>query len=214
MVPPSPSPSTPDPNNPIPAAPETPQPPTPHEPGPEIPTPTPQPTAPPEIQEPTQPSRSHEVNGVVMYGENSWVTYTSTYFGIELPGKDIPKNNPPVAADEIEPVDVKPGEALPGNQYQGMTPGFGDVGMEEEPETGPSALPYDVNMHVPESYKAAERTQEDIQMQTQPRESMDESSVKKADMDEDQDSDPSDAKSTDGLDRTYNDPEAAREMAT
>ena len=212
MVPPSPS--TPDPNNPIPAAPETPQPPTPHEPGPEIPTPTPQPTAPPEIQEPTQPSRSHEINGSAVYDSKTSVTYTSTYFGIELPGKDMPKNNPPADVDEIEPVDVKPGEALPGNQYEGMTPGIGDEGMEEDPETGPSALPYDVNRHIPTNYQASERPQEAAQMQTQPREALDESSSKKADMDEDQSTDPSDTKSTDGLDRHYNDPEAAREMAT
>lgn len=214
MAPPSPSPSTPDPNNPVPAAPETPQPPTPHKPGPEIPTPTPQPTVPPEIQEPTQPGRSHEVNGAAVYSTQMVITYTSTYFGVELPGRDIPKNNPLADADDIEPVEVKPGEAFPGNQYEGMSPGIGDEGMEESPQTGPSALPYDVNRHLPAGYQAGERPQEAVQMQTQPREAIDESSARKADMDEDQHIDPSDAKSTDGLDRHYNDPEVAREMAT
>lgn len=209
MVPPSPSPSVPDPNNPVPPAPDTPQPPVPHDPQPELPTPNPMPNTEPEIQDPTQPGRSHEINAVAVDGSD--VTFTSTYFGIELPGKAIPKNNPPVGHDEIEPEKVKPGEALTGNT---MIPGMEDVGMEEDPETGDSSHPYEVDAHVPTDYQSSERPQEAAQLQTQPREMLDEASVKKADMDEDPDVSPADGKSTDNLDRNYNDPEIAREMAT
>ncbi len=56
-------PATPDPNNPIPAAPETPSPPAPVPAGPEIPD-LPGESRPdrPEITEPSQPGRSHEIN--------------------------------------------------------------------------------------------------------------------------------------------------------
>ncbi|WP_077921714.1 hypothetical protein [Spirosoma sp. 209] len=186
MVPPTPG--TPDPMQPVPGIPETP--PYNPVPGPEIPDLPGQPSPDePEIQEPDQPDRSHEINA-----RAGFVTFTSGAAGI-------------LSAD-----DVAPGEAVPGNQYEGMSAGPNDEGMDEKPDTGDSAHPYDVNARDADQYQPGERPEEGQEARQQPREMMDESSITAQDMVSGPDR--SDQKSTDGLDRTYNDPEAARDMAS
>ncbi|WP_080238448.1 hypothetical protein [Spirosoma rigui] len=186
MIPPTPG--TPDPMQPVPGIPETP--PYNPVPGPEIPDlpGTPKPEN-PEIQEPDQPDRSHEINS----GTN-FVTYTAGIVGID-------------PAQELEP-----GEAVPGNQYEGMGTGPDEEGMEEKPDTGNSAHPYDVNAKDADEYQPGERPEEAKETRQLPREMMDESSVQAQDMVSG--SDRSDQKSTEGLDRKYNDPQAARDMAS
>ena len=186
MIPPTPG--TPDPLQPVPGIPETP--PYNPVPGPEIPvlpgTPSP---AVPEIQEPDQPDRSHEINAGANY-----TTPTAGIVGM----------NPAL--------DVEPGEAVPGNQYEGMSAGPADEGMNDEPNTGDSAHPYDVSAKDADEYQPGERPEEGKEAQQLPREMMDESSVQAQDMISGPDR--SDQKSTEGLDRTYNDPQAARDMAS
>lgn len=186
MIPPTPG--TPDPMQPVPGIPETP--PYNPVPGPEIPDlpGTPKPEN-PEIQEPDQPDRSHEINA----GAN-FVTYTSGIVGID-------------PARELEP-----GEAIPGNQYEGMGTGPDEEGMVEKPDTGDSAHPYDVNAKDTADYQPGERPEEGKEAEKLPREMMDESSVQAQDMVSGPDR--SDQKSTEGLDRKYNDPQAARDMAS
>lgn len=182
------TPGTPDPMQPVPGIPETP----PYNPipGPEIPE---LPGAPspdvPEIQEPSQPDRSHEINS-----ETNYVTYTANFPNL------TPEN------------DIEPGEAVPGNQYEGMGTGPDAEGMTDKPDTGDSAHPYDVNAKDADDYQPGERPEESEETRQLPREMMDESSVQAQDMISGPDR--SDQKSTDGLDRTYNDPQAARDMAT
>lgn len=198
------TPGTPSPMQPVPGIPETP--PYNPVPGPEIPelpgTPSP---GIPEIQEPSQPDRSHEINSGINY-----VTYTAGIVGAN------PTN------------DVEPGEAVPGNQYEGLAAGLTtdgepnvpadqlasnpDEGMDDKPDTGQSARRYDVNAKDAGDYQPAERQEEAKETRQLPREMMDESSIQAQDMISGPDR--SDQKSTDGLDRTYNDPQAARDMAS
>lgn len=183
------TPGTPDPMQPVPGIPETP----PYNPipGPEYPGLPGQPSPDqPEIQEPDQPDRSHEVNSIGFGG--SFVTYTS--------------GAPGLSADELAP-----GEAVAGNQYEGLSAGPAE-GMEADPNTGDSAHPYDVNAKEADDYQPGERPEEGREAQTLPRELMDESSITAQDMISGPDR--SDQKSTDGLDRKYNDPQAARDMAS
>lgn len=181
-----PAPGAPDPTQPSPVIPPTP--PSPPVPGPEIPDlpGTPKPAI-PEIQEPEQPDRSHEINARTL------ITFTSTVGG-------------------TQPDDLKPGEAVAGTQYQGLAAGPDDEGMEDKPDTGDSARPYDVNAKDSPDNQPGERPEEAKEAQKLPRELADESSVTAQDMISGPDR--SDQKSTDGLDRKYNDPEAAREMAS
>jgi hypothetical protein len=180
------TPGTPDPMQPVPGIPETP----PYNPipGPEVPelpgSPSP---GTPEIQEPPQPDRSHEINA------RNYVTYTA---GI---------------AGEDPALDVEPGEAVPGNQYEGMGTGP-EEGMNDKPDTGDSAHRYDVSAKDADEYQPGERTEEAKETREQPRELMDEGSIYAQDMISGPDR--SDQKSTEGLDRTYNDPQAARDMAS
>ncbi len=189
MIPQTPG-TPPDPTQPVPGIPETP----PYNPipGPEVPElpGTPQPNQ-PEIQEPDQPDRSHEVNGKGMF--SNFITYTTGAPGI-------------LSSDDVEP-----GEAVPGNQYEGLSTGP-DEGMEVDPNTGDSARPYDVNAKDADEYQPGERPEEGREAEALPRELMDESSVTAQDMISG--SDRSDQKSTDGLDRKYNDPQAARDIAS
>jgi hypothetical protein len=167
MMPPTPA--TPDPYNPYPATPDAPQPPipAPTTPGPEIPTlpGTPQPAV-PEIQEPSQPDRSHEINS------QNFSTFTSLAGGI-MPGN----------ADQ--PVE-KMGDAdiVPDTMYDGLQAGIdndqpdADEGMTTEPNTGESSRPYDADANETTDYQPGERPEEADEMKTQPREMLDESSVK------------------------------------
>lgn len=186
------TPPSPDPTQPVPGIPETP--PTPPVPGPEIPDlpGTPKPAV-PEIQEPSEPDRSHEINAdrTTAYhhsATDSFLTYTAEASGL------------------IDEGDVTLDQALeePGNPDE--------EGMEEKPDTGDSAHPYDVNAKDADVYQPGERPEEKKETQQMPREMLDESSVTAQDMISG--ADRSDQKSTDGLDRKYNDPEAAREMAS
>lgn len=99
--------------------------------------------------------------------------------------------------------------------YSGLQPGppsdpGADENMVEDGIVGPSARPYDTDA-VDSDYQPGERPQEATQMENQPRETMDESSIKKGPMQEHSTAEaPSDMKSTDQLDLKYNDPEAAR----
>ena len=181
-----PTPGAPDPTQPMPGIPETP--PSPPVPGPEIPDlpGTPKPTI-PEVQEPEQPDRSHEINARTL------TTFTSTL-------------------GTTQTDDLKPGEAVEGTQYQGLAAGPDEEGMEDKPDTGDSARPYDVNAKDTHENQPGERPEEAKESQKLPRELADESSITAQDMISG--SDRSDQKSTDGLDRKYNDPEAAREMAS
>lgn len=192
------TPPSPDPTQPVPGIPETP--PVPPAPGPEIPdlpgTPKP---AQPEIQEPDQPDRSHEINASRSHAYHhlasaNFLTYTAELSGL------------------VDENDVEPGEAVPGNQYEGLSSGPDDEGMEEAPDTGDSAHPYDVSAKDADVYQPGERPEEKKETQKMPREMLDESSVTAQDMISG--TDRSDQKSTEGLDRKYNDPEAARDMAS
>ncbi|GAB2586175.1 hypothetical protein [Spirosoma areae] len=190
MIPPTPG--TPDPMQPVPGIPETP--PAPPTPGPEIPDlpGSPNPVT-PEIQEPSQPDRSHEINSRISS------TFTSSAPGVR------------------QPDDLKPGEAVPGTQYEGLAAGATaapgtEEGMEDKPDTGDSARPYDVNAKDTTENQPGERPEEAQEAETFPREMADESSITAQDMISGPDR--SDQKSTEGLDRKYNDPQAAREMAS
>ncbi|NEU69279.1 hypothetical protein [Spirosoma agri] len=190
------TPPSPDPTQPVPGIPETP-PATPY-PGPEIPDlpGSPNPTT-PEIQEPSQPDRSHEINAGLTTAQHhtatgNFLTYTAEVSGL------IDENDPE--------------SAVPGTQYQGLAAGPDDQGMDEKPDTGDSAHPYDVNAKDADVYQPGERPEEKKETQEHPREMLDESSVTAQDMISGPDR--SDQKSTDGLDRKYNDPEAARDMAS
>lgn len=181
------TPGTPDPMQPVPGIPETP----PYNPipGPEIPELPGQPSPDrPEITEPSQPDRSHEINNT------NFTTYTTGAPGI-------------LSSDDVEP-----GEAVPGNQYEGMSAGPADEGMKVDPQTNDAARAYDPNAKDPDEYQPGERPEEGREAQEYPRAMMDESSVEAQDMISG--TDRSDQKSTDGLDRTYNDPQAARDMAS
>ncbi|AQG81052.1 hypothetical protein [Spirosoma montaniterrae] len=190
MIPPTPG--TPNPMEPVPGIPETP--PYNPTPGPEIPDLPGQPSPDkPEIEEPSQPDRSHEINA-------GFITYTAAF----------PANSE-VEPGVDSPGEPTPGEAVPGNQYEGMGTGP-DEGMTEAPDTGDSARPYDVNARDADEYQPGERPEEARQAEALPRELMDESSITAQDMVAG--TDRSDQKSTDGLDRKYNDPQAARDMAS
>ncbi|GAB3985473.1 hypothetical protein GCM10028807_00800 [Spirosoma daeguense] len=195
MIPPTPG--TPDPTQPIPGVPETP--PTPPVPGPEIPDlpGTPKPAV-PEIQEPSEPDRSHEINSQL-------ATFTMSGPGV------IPTNGP--KPDGYVPND----EHVPETRYESLDEGGkakpgSQEGMEDEPDTGDSARPYDVNAKDQAQNQPGERPEEAQEAEKQPREMTDESGVKAQDMISG--TDRSDQKSTEGLDRKYNDPQAAREMAS
>lgn len=152
-------------------------------PGPEIPElPGTPKPAVPEIQKPEQPNRSHEIN------DRTLSTFTSAIAGIAS------------------------GEPVKGTQYEGLAAGPDDEGMEDKPDTGDSAHPYDVNAKDVGENQPGERPEEAEEAQKFPREMADESSIIAQDMISGPDR--SDQKSTDGLDRKYNDPQAAREMAT
>ncbi|WP_018618371.1 hypothetical protein [Spirosoma luteum] len=183
------TPGSPDPMQPVPGIPETP--PAPPVPGPEIPDlpGSPNPVT-PEIQEPDQPDRSHEINAQ---------TFTSTAPGV------VPTNGP------------KPDGAIPETKYEGLDEGAtaepgSEEGMQVKPNTGDSARPYDVNAKDNAEHKPGERPEEAKEARNMPREMTDESSVKAQDMVSGPDR--SDQKSTEGLDRKYNDPDATRDMAT
>jgi len=204
MVPPLPS--TPDPNNPIPTGPDTPEPLTSPDHIPEI-SPLPGRPVPhqPEIQEPGEPERSHQIGFQI--GQKSSTTGWPTDFNVTFTTviAPSPADQLPITND-----DMKPGEAVPGTQYDGMAAGPDGVaaGSEDEgmdqPKTGDSSHPYDVRGDKDSSYQPGERPQETAQMMSQPRETLDESGVKAQEM-IGKNADRSEVKSTDGLDRKYND---------
>jgi hypothetical protein len=185
------TPGSPDPMQPVPGIPETP--PAPPVPGPEIPDlpGSPNPTT-PDIQEPDQPDRSHEINAQTF-------AFTSATPGV------VPTNGP------------KPDGAVPETKYEGLNEGAtaepgSEEGMQVKPNTGDSTRPYDVNAKDNTGHKPGERPEEAKEARNMPREMTDESSIMAQDMVSGPDR--SDQKSTEGLDRKYNDPEAARDMAT
>lgn len=189
------TPGSPDPMQPMPGIPETP----PYNPfpGPEIPDlpGTPKPGT-PEIPEPGQPEHSPDVNAVTD-GRIGFVTYTAGVSGV---------------VDENE---LEPGEAVPGNQYEGMSAGIDSEGraaantsntdaegMRVNGAVGGSGRPYEVDLHDANEYQPGERPEEAREAASLPRELMDESSVEARGMYSG--SDRSDQKSTDGLDRSGN----------
>ena len=191
-------PGSPDPMQPVPGIPETQ--PAPPVPGPEIPDlpGTPQPAVPeipdmPDVPKPPIPDIQNT-------SESDWtVRFTSSGPGV------IPTNGP------------KPEEHVAETKYEGLAeaakaePGT-EEGMESKPNTGDSARPYDVNAKDSAENQPGERSEEAKEAQKYPREMADESSITAQDMISGPDR--SDQKSTEGLDRKYNDPEAAREMAS
>ena len=190
MIPPTPG--TPDPMQPVPGIPETP--PAPPAPGPEIPDlpGTPKPAV-PEIQEPNEPDRSHEINS------GSLSTFTASGPGV------IPTNGP------------KPEGNVAPTRYEGLEEGAkaepgSNEGMSDDPATGDSAHPYDVDAKAPNESQPDERPEEAREAEKYPREMADESSVMAQDMISGPDR--SDQKSTDGLDRKYNDSDATPEFAS
>lgn len=193
MIPPTPG--TPDPMQPVPGIPETP--PAPPAPGPEIPDlpGTPKPTTPeiPDMPDTPKPAIPDIQN------LNQTVTFTASAPGV------VPTNGP------------KPDKDVPETRYEGLAeaakaePGT-EEGMEDKPNTGGSALPYDVNAKDTTESQTSERPEEAREAEKYPREMADESSVMAQDMVSGPDR--SDQKSTEGLDRKYNDPQAAREMAS
>lgn len=185
MIPPTPG--SPDPTQPVPGIPEIP--PAPPVPGPEIPDlpGSPNPIS-PEIQDPSEPDRSHEINARTLS------TFTS----------GLPSVMPPDDLETDEPV--------AGTAYHGEAAGPDEEGMNNKPDTGDSARPYDVNAKDTHENQPGERPEEAKEAQNLPRELADESSITAQDMISGPDR--SDQKSTDGLDRKYNDPQAARDMAS
>ena len=222
MMPPTPS--TPDPNYPMPGGPETP--PTPPSPGPEIPdlpgSPSPDK---PEITEPMEPGHSHEINGSSnSAGQAKYPSKAPLGFGYYGLGgfaqhTTVTKTSTMSVAQNVEPStdDVQPGEAVPGTQYVNMSNGLDDEGMDAKPDTGTSDLPYDIDNHrTTQDHQEGERPEEKREAEAMPRELVDESTIEAQNMlsptGEAYDAAPrSDVKSTDGLDRKYNDPDAARE---
>ena len=211
-------PSTPNPNNPIPSSPDSPNPPIPHTPGPEIPEfpSSPKPDK-PEITEPSEPGRSHEVNnsgkadGQISHEGNTKDTPTSGLVDT-MPGADVPTQSQDPAKNEELPEFL--GTSSKKNASDSVTSDrlqHPEEGMEEKPDTGTSARPYDTNAKDTHDYQAAERPQETAQMLDQPKETLDESTIKKQPMQESTAQAASEMKSTDQLDRKYNDPDAARE---
>lgn len=210
-------PSTPDPTNPVPAGPDTPTPPAPTPPGPEIPdlpsTPTPHT---PEITEPSEPGRSHEVNNSpeidngVTNKTDQQDTPTSA-IADTMPGVDAPTQSQDPAKNEELPEFLGTSSANEGPGPANYTQPKTDEGMTENPDTGTSEHPYDVNEKDREPYQPGERPQETAQMLDQPRETLDESAIKKAPMENSTTQDASEMKSTDQLDRNYNDPDVARQ---
>lgn len=208
------TPATPDPNNPVPSiVPDGPVPPMSPNPTPEIaPLPGQPVPAQPEIQEPGEPDRSHQIG----FRYNQATTVTSWPIADTMSFTAMIASN---SADQL-PItndDMKPGEAVPGTQYEGMTAGLAgvvsdteDEGMDNQPETGDSSHPYDVNGTKESSYQPGERPQETAQMMSQPREMLNESGVKAEEM-TDGNMDRSDTKSTDGLDRKYTDLDAEQD---
>lgn len=210
------TPSTPDPNNPIPTGPDMPDMPVPPMSPNPIPEIAPLPGQPipsqPEIQEPGEPDRSHQIG--FQYGQNNSVTSWPTGSNVSFTAMVAPS-----PADQL-PVtneDMEPGKAVPGTQYEGMAAGpegvaagSEDEGMDDQPETGDSSHPYDVKGNKDSSYQPGERPQETAQMMSQPRETMDESGVKAQEM-TGKNTDRSEVKSTDGLDRKYNDLDAGQD---
>lgn len=85
-------------------------------------------------------------------------------------------------------------------------------GMETGPDTGESARPYDVNAKDTHTNQPGERPEEGKETQHFPREMADESSIAAQDMLSGPDR--SDQKSTEGLDKKYNDLDASRDMAS
>ena len=206
------TPATPFPNHPVPSIPDAPMPPMSPDPIPEI-APLPGQPIPgqPEIQEPGEPDKSHQIGFGL--GQNNTVINWPSVGSISFTTMIIP-----TSADQL-PItndDMKPGEAVPGTQYEGMTAGPNeagpdaipasskDEGMDDHPETGDSSHPYDVRGNKDSSYQSGERPEEMAQMMSQPRESLDESGVKAQEM-TGKNRDRSEVKSTDGLDRKYND---------
>lgn len=210
------TPGAPDPNTPLPGVPETP--PTPPSPGPEIPDlpGSPSPDR-PEITEPSEPGRSHEINAGS--SSSNWVG-TSKYPTTTPPGLGhygyagfaTRTSTASVDQNHVEPTpdQVEPGEAVPGNQYVHMSTGIDDAeGMESTPDTGVADYPYEEDGNAPSAYKPGERPEEVEEMMTNPRQAADESLTKAQEM-IGEDGDRSDAKSTEGLDLPYNDPQSAR----
>jgi hypothetical protein len=103
-------------------------------------------------------------------------------------------------------------ELVQGEPYDESVAGPDDQGMAVNPATGDSAHAYDVNAKDADPYQSGERPEEAKETEKYPREMLDESSTQAQDMISGPDR--SDQKSTDDLDRKYNDPEAAREMAS
>ena len=203
------TPGTPDPNTPMPGGPDSPVPPTPPTPGPEIPD-LPNIPAVPEIIEPSEPGRSHEINaGSNQAGLYSGGMTTGGGFTTPTATMSVAQNDPEKMAADLEP-----GQAVPGTQYANMSAGIDDDGAEEgmdaTPNTGSATQPYQPDADAPDTYQAAERPDEAAQMDTQPRQTLDESSVKAQDM-LPTDGDRTDTKSTDGLDLPYNDPQDVRD---
>lgn len=226
MIPPQPT--TPDPNYPMPGGPETP--PTPPSPVPEIPTlpGSPSPNN-PEITEPMEPGHSQEINGSSnSAGQGKYPNNTPSGFGyyglggFAQGGFSTKTSTMSVAQNGVEPSadDVQPGEAVPGTQYVNMSNGLDDEGMDAKPDTGTSDLPYHIDNHqrVQDS-QPAERPEEKREAEAMPRELVDESTIEAQNMlsptGEAYNAAPhSDVKSTDGLDRKYNDLDASRDMAS
>ncbi len=205
-------PSTPDPNNPVPAGPDTPTPPMSPDTIPEIaPLPGQPVPAQPEIQEPGEPDRSHQIG--FQYGNRNDVTNWSANNKLSFTAMIAPS---PADQLPITNEDMEPGKAVPGTQYEGMAAGpegvaagSEDEGMDDQPETGDSSHPYDVKGNKDSSYQPGERPQESAQMMSQPRSTLDESGVKAEEM-TGKNTDRSEVKSTDGLDRKYNDLDAEK----
>ena len=132
--------------------------------------------------------------------------------------QDVKKQSDPISFTSAAPgVPPTNAETVPETRYEGLADGAKaspgtEEGMGDNPATGDSAHPYDVNAKDPAENQPGERPEEEKETQKFPREMADESSITAQDMISGPDR--SDQKSTEGLDRKYNDPEAAREMAS
>jgi hypothetical protein len=124
------------------------------------------------------------------------------------PGVSEPERSPDVNARITLTAGVPAGAPVGEGQYKGLTPGLDNEGMTDDPHTSSSERPYEPITEIVNDYQPGERAAEAAQMQPQPLEAMDESLSKKEQMDGGSyPADPAEEKSTDGLDRPYNDPQ-------
>ncbi len=132
----------------------------------------------------------------------------------EIPNSPIPGVEEPSHPEQVPGINalitftsgVPSGAPAGKGLYEGLTPGTDNEGMTDDPHTNESDRPYEPNTDTSADYESGELVSEAQQSESQPREGLDESLSKKEQMDGGSyPVDPAEEKSTEGLDRPYND---------